>query len=149
MKKAIILKFASFLAPLLFGSVALAAEPVAPAPSSDDLVGRIECTSWRRDNLEARMADARRSTPGSWTISMQLYYESMVHLDVFEENHIRPWIDPQSQSLLVKTYWPDGINAEGNLGTKCAAYRDRSFLRAPVVIGVFDLPQKIDIFKID
>jgi len=132
-----------FLAGALAGTQLSAASVAQMPPSGDDIIGRIECVTWRQTDLERRLAEARRDAPGNWTPIMQMHYEALVSLDIFTTTHIRPWIDQSSQYLLVQTYWPDGADQSPGVRKRCAPYRDAKFLRAPVVIGVFDLPEDL------
>jgi len=114
--------------------------PGAQNPSMEDLLGRIECTAWRRNRLEEGMERLVQEPGNDWTHGHQIYFLAMRALEDFEWYHVKSWVDDDLREVIEATYWPDGVPDDKPTQVRCKRYQTTSFLRAPVVVGIDETP---------
>ena len=104
-----------------------------PAPSLDVILGRIECLGWARAQINAEFLALEGS--GQWTPHHQMLWNIQEASYVFEKANIRPWVDAETQGVIVEQYWPGGLLADGvqDRAQTCAIYRGSEFLRTAIL----------------
>lgn len=125
--------------------------PAAEISMHDIILGRIECITWRRGMLEAKLARLNRDAAGTWSYSHEGAYRRINALPTFEQNHIRPWIDADTQDVIIATYWPEGLVDDplseeddariAAVAERCSRYTSPSFIRAPEIEGINGPPK--------
>lgn len=94
-------------------------------PTLDHLVMRIECVAWQRARIDRAMLEGVSRV--GWGHRRQALWTQALGLERYEQRHIRPYIDAQTQAVLIETYWPDGLlaarNAPDPRDARCARFR--------------------------
>lgn len=81
------------------------ADPAQPSGAPDLLLARIECVAFHRADIAQRWA----KLPRRWSMLKDLLARKAEALDAFEAAFIRPFVDPETQDVLIATYWPEGV----------------------------------------
>ena len=104
-----------------------------PAPSLDVILGRIECLGWARAQINVEFLELEGT--GQWTTHHQMLWNIQEASYVFEQANIRPWVDAETQSVILEQYWPGGLLADGaqDRAQTCAIYRGSEFLRSAIL----------------
>lgn len=104
-----------------------------PDPAPDILLGRIECLEWARAQIKAEFMTLEGG--GQWTPHHQMLWNIQEASAVFEQANIRPWVDAETQGVILAQYWPDGVLGEGvdARARTCAIYRGSEFLRTAIL----------------
>ena len=130
------------VAALPAGAAEMPPAPAAGAPveerlflasdSADDLllrVARVDCVAYQRALIDARL-DAGLLARG-WSGEADRLWHLSEALAAFEDAHIRPMIDPDSEAALLAAYVPApaAIGKEDPRASRCASFAHAFVLR--------------------
>lgn len=95
-------------------TLCLAFPSIAPAeqesPNPETLVARVECVAWARASINHLWRDLGIN----WHYQHEVLWRAGESVDAWEERHVAPWIDSETQMVMISTYFPDGVAIHDN-----------------------------------